>query len=143
MTATTTTAPATTASLALQAALVTRLLAEEDLVAALGGARIFDGAPRGTGFPYVTLGPASQSDWSDGTTAGADVTLTLHVWSREGGKREAWGIIGILMRVLHEASLPLSGRSLVSLRAAFAEVRRDADGITEHGVLRIEGLVEG
>lgn len=137
------TMPATSAALELQAAVAARLAAEADLLAALGGARVFDGAPRGTDFPYVTLGPASQSDWSDGSTAGAAVTLTLHVWSRGAGKREAWTILGILMRVLHEASLPLSLRSLVDLTAVFAEVRRDADGITEHGVLRLEGLVEG
>ncbi len=133
----------TPATLDLQSAIVARLRADPDLLAALGGPRIHDGAPRGTDFPYVTLGASGQSDWSDGSTEGGDVSLTLHVWSREGGKKEAWAIAGILMRLLHDEPLALGQHHLVTLRAAFAEVRRDPDGITEHGVVRLEALVEG
>ncbi len=133
----------TTASLDLQAAVFARLLADADLLAALGGPRIFDGAPRGTDFPYVTLGAAGQADWSDGSAKGGDVSLTLHVWSRQGGKKEAWAIAGLLMRLLHDEPLALADHQLVTLRVAFAEVRRDPDGITEHGVVRLEALVEG
>ncbi len=133
----------TTASLDFQAAVVARLLADADLLAALGGPHIHDGAPRGTGFPYVTLGAAGQADWSDGSAEGGDVSLTLHVWSRQGGKKEAWAIAGILMRLLHDEPLALADHHLVTLRVAFAEVRRDPDGITEHGVVRLEALVEG
>lgn len=131
------------AALDLQAAVMARLAADADLLAALGGAKIHDGAPRGTDFPYVTFGTAGEADWSDGTTAGGEVSLTLHVWSREAGKREAWRIAGLLMRLLHDAPLSLADHALVTLRVAFAEVRREADGITEHGVVRLEALVEG
>ncbi len=139
----TTTAQDTTATLDLQAAIIARLRADSDLSTALGGPRIHDGAPRGTEFPYVTLGASGQSDWSDGSTEGGDVSLTLHVWSRQTGKREAWAIAGTLMRLLHDEPLVLAAHHLVTLRVAFAEVRRDPDGITEHGVVRLEALVEG
>ncbi|HWJ72115.1 MAG TPA: DUF3168 domain-containing protein [Kaistia sp.] len=131
------------AALDLQAAIRARLVADADLLAALGGPRIHDGAPRGTAFPFVTLGDTGQSDWSDGTTDGGDISLTLHVWSRQGGKKEAWAIAGILMRLLHDEPLALADHHLVTLRATFAEVRRDPDGITEHGVVRLAALVEG
>ncbi|SHE61775.1 Protein of unknown function [Kaistia soli DSM 19436] len=130
-------------ALDLQVAIVARLRADADLLGTLGGPRIHDGAPRGTEFPFVTLGDAGQSDWSDGTTAGGDVSLTLHVWSRQAGKKEAWAIAGILMRLLHDEPLTLADHHLVTLRATFAEVRRDPDGITEHGVVRLAALVEG
>lgn len=133
----------TTAALELQAAIRAHLIADADFLAALGGPKLFDGAPRGTAFPYVTFGPASQGDWSDGEVTGADVALTLNAWSRAAGKREAWAIVGLMMRLLHDATLALGARRLVTLSAVFAEVRREADGITERGVLRLSALVEG
>ncbi|OJY39644.1 MAG: hypothetical protein BGP06_12735 [Rhizobiales bacterium 65-9] len=132
-----------TAALDLQAAIRAHLIADADFLAALGGPKLFDGAPRGTAFPYVTLGPASQGDWSDGEVTGADVALTLNVWSRAAGKREAWAIVGLMMRLLHDATLTLPTRRLVTLSAVFAEVRRESDSITERGVLRLSALVEG
>jgi hypothetical protein len=131
------------AALDLHAAIAAHLLADADLVALLGGPRIHDGAPRGTAFPFVTIGDAGQFDWSDGDTPGGAVRATLHVWSRAVGKREAWTILGRMMSLLHEAELALSEKALVSLRAEFAEVRTDPDGLTEHGVLRLGALVEG
>lgn len=131
------------AALDLQAAVAALLSADADLLTLLGGPRIHDGPPRGTAFPFVSIGESGQSDWSDGSTAGGAIRLTLHVWSRAAGKREAWSILGLLMRLLHEAELPLSDHTLIQLRAELAEVRTDPDGLTEHGVLRLEALVEG
>ncbi|MCX5512124.1 DUF3168 domain-containing protein [Kaistia algarum] len=131
------------AALDLQAAIAAALLVDADLVALLGGPRIHDGAPRGTEFPFLTIGDGAQSDWSDGDTPGGQVRVTLHVWSRAAGKREAWTILGRLMSLLHEAELTLADHALVLLRAEFAEVRTDPDGLTEHGVLRLGALVEG
>lgn len=127
----------------LQAAIVALLLADAGLVATLGGPRIHDGAPRNAAFPCVTLGETAVSDWSSGTEAGASIRLTLHVWSRASGKREAWAIVGQLMRLLHDTPVTLDAHALVLLRVAFAEVRLDPDGLTEHGVVRLEALVEG
>lgn len=131
------------AALDLQAAVAAALLADAELLALLGGPRIHDGPPRGTLFPFVSIGDAGQNDWSDGSTAGGDIRLTLHVWSRQAGKREAWTILGALMRLLHDMQLPLADHALVLLRAELAEVRTDPDGLTEHGVLRLGALVEG
>lgn len=129
------------AALDLQAALVARLLADGDL-AALVGDRVDDGAPRATAFPSVTFGETGQADWSSDNEPGGDVRLTLHVWSRVVGKRQAWTIIGHLMRLLHDAPLALDNHTLVLVRVNFAEVRLDPDGLTEHGVVRVMALVE-
>ncbi|MBB3930736.1 hypothetical protein GGR25_001775 [Kaistia hirudinis] len=131
------------AALDLQAAIAAHLRADADLGALIGGSRIHDAPPRGTEFPFVAIGDAGQTDWSDGDTAGGSLRVLLHVWSRAAGKREAWTILGALMRLLHEAELPLADHTLVLLRAEFAEVRMDPDGLTEHGVLRLGALVEG
>ena len=129
------------AALELQAALVAGLLADADLVALVDD-RIHDGAPRATAFPSVTLGETGQADWSSDNEPGGEVQLALHVWSREIGKREAWTIIGHLMRLLHDVPLTLDEHALVTIRVTFAEVRLDPDGMTEHGVVRIAALIE-
>jgi len=129
------------AALELQAAILARLAGDDDLAALVEG-RIHDGAPRATVFPLVTFGEAGQADWSSDSEAGGEVRLTLHVWSREIGKREAWTVLGHLIRLLHDAPLTLDDHALVLMRATFAEVRIDPDGLTAHGVLRIAALVE-
>lgn len=129
------------AALDLQAAIAAHLAADADL-AALVGDRIHDGAPRAGAFPSITFGEAGQADWSSDGEPGGDVRLTLHVWSRAIGKREAWAIIGHLMRLLHNAPLALEAHALVLARVTFAEVRLDPDGMTEHGVVRVVALVE-
>jgi len=129
------------AALELQKAIVACLVADADL-AALVEDRIHDGAPRGLAFPSVTLGANGQADWSSGNEAGGDIRLDLHVWSREVGKREAWTIIGHLMRLLHDTEFVLEAHALVLIRVTYAEVRLDPDGITEHGVVRVAALVE-
>lgn len=129
------------AALDWQAALVALLLADPDL-AALVGDRIHDAAPRNAAFPFITLGDTGQADWSSGTEPGGQISSTLHVWSRAAGRREAWTIIGVLLHLLHDAPLPLDEHALVLMRVTYAEVRRDPDGLTEHGVMRVTALVE-
>ncbi|MBB5755285.1 DUF3168 domain-containing protein [Prosthecomicrobium pneumaticum] len=130
------------APIALQAAVLAALAADADLLADLGEARIYDAAPRDATFPFVALGAASAEDWSSGTEAGTAHRLVLHVWSRAGGRREAWRIAGHLMRILHDAPLALESARAVLVRVDFAEVRRDPDGITTQGIVRLSALTE-
>jgi len=131
-----------TAVLALQQAVYASLIANTDLTDLLGGPHVFDGAPEGAAFPYVTFGPASARDWSTGTDGGDELTLTLHVWSRSAGRREATLVMAALQTALHQADLDLDGHRLVSLRNDISEVRREADGETWHGEARFRALTE-
>jgi hypothetical protein len=129
------------ASFALQKAMVAALAGDADL-GALVGDRIYDAAPRNAVFPYVSIGQANVADWSTGTEAGAEHTLVLHTWSRVAGKKESYAIGAAVESVLHDASLALDGHHLVNLRFEFAEVTRDRDGITYHGVARFRAVTE-
>lgn len=131
----------TSAALALQKAVVAALLGDTG-VAALVAERIHDAPPRNAEFPYVSFGQTSLADWSTGTESGAEHRLTLHVWSRERGKRQCYEIMGAIEAVLHDAPLALDGHALVNLRFEFAEARRDPDGITYHGVMRFRAVTE-
>ncbi len=131
----------TSAALALQTAVYAALVADAG-VGALIGDRIYDGAPRTAVFPYVTIGRTTVADWSTGTEDGSEHRLILDIWSRQQGKSECAAIAGTIRAVLHDAALALAGHALVALRFVSAEIARDPDGITMHGVLRFRAVTE-
>ncbi|WP_029003706.1 DUF3168 domain-containing protein [Azorhizobium doebereinerae] len=129
------------AARALRGAIQARLAADGPLDALLAG-RIHDVPPKDAAFPFVTLGEAVVSDWSTATEGGSDQALTLHVFSRAGGRAEAMALAAAVQEALHEAPLALPGHALALLRATTAEVRRDGDGRTFHGLVRFRALTE-
>lgn len=130
------------ASFALQAAIFAALRADAGVRALLPSDRILDHVPQTARFPYVSLGTSSERDWSTGTEDGREHILTLHVWSRGAGKREAHEIMSAIRACLHERALALDGWRLISLRHEFSDARRDADGETIHGLVRLRALTE-
>lgn len=126
----------------LQKAVYGALIANAGLVAALGGARIYDEVPRGAAFPYVTFGPISTRDWSTGTDEGVEHTLTLRAWSKGSGAREVHLVLDAVRAALHEAALTISGQRLVSLRHEASEAARERDGETWQGTARFRAVTE-
>jgi hypothetical protein len=104
------------AALALQEAVFAALLADAALIALLGGARVYDGAPRNAASPYVHLGEISSRDWSTATEAGFEVRFEVVVWSTQPGRAEALTIAGRVAELLDNAALAVAGFRLVSLR---------------------------
>src|SRR5690606_17131679 len=111
----------TAASADLQKAMFETLAGDAALAALLGGARIFDHVPTDAAFPYVTFGRVSVFDWSTSTESGLEHLVTLHVWSKAKGKKEAFAILDAVRKVL-EAPLTLDSQHLVNFRFEFAEV---------------------
>ena len=77
--------------------------------------------------------------------SGADATehgVTLHVWSRYGGRAEALEALAAIRTALHNAPLSVEGCTLVLLLAQFTDVFRSGDGRTTHGVLRMRAITE-
>jgi hypothetical protein len=131
-----------TSALSLRAAIHGALKTDVPLAALLGGAKIYDEPPREAELPYVTLGEDIITDGSTSTEEGDEHTLTLHVWSRQGGHREAHLIAGAVLEALSEVPLGLDGHHLANLRFIAADVRRQADGRTYHGIIRLRALTE-
>jgi len=127
---------------ALRAALFTALKNDTPLASLLGGARVYDEPSREAAFPYVTLGEATVADGSTSTEGGDEHGLTLHVWSRHGGHREAHEIAGAVLEALADAPLAADGHRLANLRFVTADVRREADGRTYHGLVRLRAYTE-
>ncbi|MBN8915913.1 MAG: DUF3168 domain-containing protein [Rhizobiales bacterium] len=134
--------PLDSPALALRAAIHATLVTDAALVALLGAPRIHDVPPGDADFPFVTLGEAVVADWSTATEAGTEQALTLHVFSRSGGRAEAFAIAARLQAVLHDVALALEGHRLANLRATTAEVRRESDGRTFHALVRFRAVTE-
>lgn len=134
--------PLDSPALALRAAVSATLVADGPLLALLGGPRVYDVPPRDAAFPFVALGEAVVADWSTATEAGTEQALTLHAFSRDGGRAEAFAIAAAVQEALHDAALVLDGHRLANLRATTAEVRREADGRTFHALVRFRAVTE-
>ena len=132
----------TPSAISLRAAIHGALKADAPLAALLGGTKIYDEPPRDAALPYVTLGENVVSDGSTSTESGDEHALTLHVWSHQGGHREAHLIAGAVLEALADAPLTLDGHHLSNLRFIAADVRRQPDGRTYHGVVRLRALTE-
>lgn len=130
------------ASWQLQQAVYSALSGNAALAALLGGPRIYDDVPHAAAYPFVTMGQTSSSDFGTATEDGEEHILTLHVWSAAGGRSEAQLLMGAVRDVLHNAPLTLSGHTLVNLRQQFADIRREADGITIHGLARYRAVTQ-
>lgn len=130
------------ASWALQQAIHASLTSDSALSALLGDARVYDDVPERKVFPYVTFAPASERDWSTGSDKGAEHAFVLHVWSRGSGRKEALAIMEAVRTRLHDAPLALTGHRLVNLRHESSEVRREADGETFQGIVRLRAVTE-
>jgi len=101
---------------------------------------VHDHVPAGAAFPYVTVGEATASAWGGAGLDGIEATLTLHAWSRARGHKEVKTILAALHRILHDASLAVTGQALVNLRFDFAESLLDEDGLTYHGISRFRAV---
>ena len=130
------------ASWALQRGVYQALAGSLDLITLLGGVRVYEHAPQSAPYPFITLGQSVIRDWSTGTEDSAEHNLTLHVWSRTGGKKQVLEIIEAIKDVLHDQPLPLPDHHLINLRHEFSEARLDPDGDTFHGVLRYRAATE-
>lgn len=127
-------------SLIVQAAIVAALKADPALTILVAG-RVYDQPPAAPAMPYVTLGEDHvMSEAGDGYD-GADITLTLHVWSIAIGFPEAKRIAAALVAAL-SPDLVLGEGRLIDITYADTRYLREPDGVTSHAVLTFTALTE-
>lgn len=121
---------------ALQCAIVAAL------TPALHGAPIYDDPPADAPYPHVEIGEIALTDAGAALTAVDKGDVTLHVWSRYNGAKEARALLARMRAALDGAALALDGgHGCLSLTPAFETVFIDADGRTRHGVIRFTALI--
>jgi thioredoxin-like negative regulator of GroEL len=119
---------------ALQEAVFSALSTDATLQTFLGGANVFDGAPRNAAAPYVHLGEMSARDWSTATEAGAEVNFAVVSWSRTPGRAEGLAVADRVAALLHDAP------PRETLEAAIAA---NPDDLRARHLLGVRHLVEG
>lgn len=128
--------------LALRKAIIARLVANATLVDALGGAKIYDEAPRGAETPYALFTDAQMRDWSAQSSRGAEQYLTLAVVTTQRGISGALGVAQQIINLLDEAPLTLVGHALVDLRFVSLETKRDQNGRFARVVMTFRAVTE-
>ena len=129
-------------ALALRAAVRSRLVEDATLVALLGGPRIYDEVPSGTGAPYIVLADMESREAGSSVEEGEEHRLTVNIWSREGGLAEALGAAACVTSSLDGANLDLAGHNLANLRWLATDARRAGDGRHRLASLRFRALTE-
>ena len=106
----------------LQMAIFDALKGDDTLGFLLAG--VYDEAPVGARYPYVSMGETSFRDGSLKTTSGVQVTFNLFVWSAEASQMEAKELMAAVETSLEEAEMTVPGFDLVTLRLDSANVIR-------------------
>ena len=102
---------------------------------------VFDDVPENTAYPYVVIGEETATNIDTKDKEAHEHTLTIHVWSQYRGRKEIKNIMSSVYTTLHNASITVSGASLVNIRHEFENTLTEADGITRHGVMRFRIVV--
>lgn len=124
----------------VQKAMYAALTGDATLMALVTG--VHDRVPAGAAFPYITIGEVSGTDWSHKTGAGQRVSVTLHAFSRQGGRKEAASILDRVHALLHDANLSVEGQHAVMIRYDGGEITLETDGLTYRGSARFTVLTE-
>lgn len=131
-------------SLPLQLAVLTRL------TTAMPSSRIYDDPPNqpdgmpNSEFPYITIGDDTLVPWDTDGSLGVSATITIHVWSRKNGRKEAKDILGQLYTALNRqaANLSATGYTFIDCLHEYSEVVEEVDGKTRHGITRFRITME-
>ncbi len=126
----------------LQKAVYGALADHAALAAHLGAPpRIYDAPPKGTAFPFATLGETRVKPFR-GVDGAFEHDLRVHVFSRYEGRREAKEILNGVYDALHEADFSVDGASLVQIRFVFADIFPRTDGGVFQGVARFRAVTQ-
>lgn len=98
--------------------------------------RLYDNPPDDPIFPYLTYGPMRSEDISaDGAVINAH-TLTLHIWSRYGGRAQVMEVLAAVTGALQSGTINLPQANLVRAQVSYTDIFRAPDGLTLHGLIR-------
>lgn len=117
----------------LQQAVYTRLSSDADLAALAG---VYDEPPEDVPHPYVTVGESTETPMDAHDRRGVDITITLHIWSRYRGFRQALDILAALDRLMDQrggaAALPVTGFTRVFCSRESYQTVRDPEPDVRH-----------
>ena len=133
----------TDAFFAVQQAVFTVLAANTNVQTLLGSpVRLYDHVPPAALFPYVAFGDVQIHPYDTKTETGFEHIVTLNVWSRYRGSKEAKDIAEALYDTLNRASLTVAGQVFLSCAFDGAEVMVIDEGLTTHAAVRFSIITQ-
>ncbi|PHS77413.1 MAG: hypothetical protein COB56_03030 [Robiginitomaculum sp.] len=105
-------------------------------------ARLYDHAPEDPIYPYLTYGPMRSADVGGDESPMTAHNLTLHLWSRYGGRAETMTMLQAVSGALESGSWQLTEGHLVSVNVIFTDQFRAPDGHTLHGIIRLNATTQ-
>lgn len=125
---------------ALQKALFQKLSSDTTLSALITG--VFDRPPQDIQFPYAQIGDMQGKDWSTKTSSGMEYEVKIHIWSREGGRRQSSLIMERIYNLLHQGSLSIETHALVQSWFVSAMSDLENDGVTYRSTMEFRVLMQ-
>ncbi len=104
--------------------------------------RLYDHAPKDPIYPYLTYGPMRSENISGDVSPLTAHNMTLHLWSRYGGRAEIMDLTNAVSGVLESGGWQLTEGVLVSANVIFTDNFRAPDGRTLHGVIRFNATTQ-
>lgn len=105
--------------------------------------RIFDNPIGQDVFPYISFGSSDAVEDDADCITGRVETIQVDCWSRyQGGFKEVKALADAVKKSLHRYAGELSVNALVEMTVQTVRVFRDPDGITSHGVVTVQAIIE-
>lgn len=93
-------------------------------------------------FPFLTWGEVTTRVREGGQNPGLEIALSLHAWSRSGGRGEALDCVAALRSALHDVALNAADLAITLCLVTFSDVFRASDPETLHAIVRLRILCE-
>ena len=102
---------------------------------------VVDRATEGTAYPYATLGASYWTDDSVECIVARDYSLQIDIWHNHTSKGATEDIVDDVAAALDGFADTLR-LTMHPIRVRQAFTLDDPDGMTKHGIVRIEAMVE-
>lgn len=93
-------------------------------------------------FPYIVIGDNTFAPWDTDTESGAEVTVTIHSWSRYSGRQEINRIHDAVYEILHRTFPAVAFMQTVGCDLDGSDSFLESDGETRHGVQRFRLVID-
>jgi hypothetical protein len=130
------------ASADLQKIIFDRLVADPGVHAVVAD-RIHDNRPDVAQFPCVTFGPSDVIEDDSECVTGRVETIQIDCWARSNARINAVKPVADAVKTaLHLYHAEPANSALVEMRVTMMRVFMDPDGLTAHGVVTVQAIME-
>ena len=103
---------------------------------------VYDYAGHTSTPPYISLGPITETPLDATGITYSEYRLQIDIWSDRKPKRECQEICHLVKKLFHNSSLTLSTHAIGTIRVTGNRMLREANGITNHGVITLTANIE-